>query len=427
MSRPSPFLPRVIIECVLSVASCVACSQRGGAGDISTFTVTRTDFENTLAVAGFVEPLNVTPVICPRGIDGIVEWLVEEGTVVEEGDVLCVIDYPALETDYDEAVIRFEEARTALTRTEADLAMQYALLEAQVRSNEAESEIARLDSLELLYSTPNQRRIRELQLESSLIEKTRYEKKLEALKAIQSSELRRLEIGIRQIGARVETAREMLDRLTVRAPKAGLVVLPDAWLTGEKLKLGDNVWTNHPIATLPGMGGMKVRMTVPEADYRLISLGDSVVYRFDAMPDNPGGGRITNRSLQGQPVKRGSQVKQFEIEASIDSVAVMPGPGLSADCRIVLRRAAGVVVVPQVALFARDSAQVVYVRRGRGWEERRVKTGHSSATEAVVDSGLAPGEVVALGQPPERRIVKTESTDIWQQEESYAAPDTLAQ
>ncbi len=386
------------------LCSCV----RGGSDEPSVFTVSRTDFENSITAAGFVEPLRVTSVVCPRGVDGLVEWLVEEGTLVEEGDVLCVVDYPALETDYDESVIRLEEARTALTRAEADLAMQYAILEAQVRTGEAESEIARLDSLELLYSTPNQRRIRELQLESSLIEKARYEKKLEALKAIQASELRRLEIEIRQLEAKVETAREMLEGLTIRAPRAGLVVLPDAWMTGEKLKLGDNVWNNHPIATLPEMGGMKVRMMVPEADYRLISLGDSVVYRFDAMPGNPGGGKITNRAYQGQPVQRGSQVKRFEIESSIDSVGVMPGPGLSADCRIVLRREPDVVVVPQIALFEQDSAQVVYVRRGRDYEPRRVKTGNASTTETVVNEGLEPGEVIALGRPPERRIKKNE-------------------
>ena len=383
-----------------------SCAPEAG-NDISTHTVTRKNFESTIRVQGFVEPVNVTSVVCPRGVDGIVEWLVEEGTHVEQGDTLCIIDFPTLETNYDQMLTRLEEAKTTLARTTADLAMQYAILEAQVRSNEAESEIARMDSLELAYSTPNQRKIRELQLESALINKVRYEKKLEALKVIQASEIRTREIEIQQLTVQVQTAKEMLDKLTVTAPKAGLVVLPTAWMTGEKLTLGDNVWTNHPIATLPEMNLMKVKITASETDYRQISMGDSVVYRFDAMPDNPAWGKITNRAYQGQPVKRGSQVKTFEIEGSIDSVGVMPEPGYSADCNVIMEELKDVIVVPQIALFDQDSVKVVYVREGRrrnSWEMRQVRTGLASATESVIEQGLDEGETVALMRPAERAV-----------------------
>ncbi len=383
-----------------------SCAPEAG-NDISTHTVTRKNFESTIRVQGFVEPVNVTSVVCPRGVDGIVEWLVEEGTHVEQGDTLCIIDFPTLETNYDQMLTRLEEAKTTLARTTADLAMQYAILEAQVRSNEAESEIARMDSLELAYSTPNQRKIRELQLESALINKVRYEKKLEALKVIQASEIRTREIEIQQLTVQVQTAKEMLDKLTVTAPKAGLVVLPTAWMTGEKLTLGDNVWTNHPIATLPEMNLMKVKITASETDYRQISMSDSVVYRFDAMPDNPAWGKITNRAYQGQPVKRGSQVKTFEIEGSIDSVGVMPEPGYSADCNVIMEELKEVIVVPQIALFDQDSVKVVYVREGRrrnSWEMRQVRTGLASATESVIEQGLDEGETVALMRPAERAV-----------------------
>lgn len=383
-----------------------SCAPEAG-NDISTHTVTRKNFESTIRVQGFVEPVNVTSVVCPRGVDGIVEWLVEEGTHVEQGDTLCIIDFPTLETNYDQMLTRLEEAKTTLARTAADLAMQYAILEAQVRSNEAESEIARMDSLELAYSTPNQRKIRELQLESALINKVRYEKKLEALKVIQASEIRTREIEIQQLTVQVQTAKEMLDKLTVTAPKAGLVVLPTAWMTGEKLTLGDNVWTNHPIATLPEMNLMKVKITASETDYRQISMSDSVVYRFDAMPDNPAWGKITNRAYQGQPVKRGSQVKTFEIEGSIDSVGVMPEPGYSADCNVIMEELKDVIVVPQIALFDQDSVKVVYVREGRrrnSWEMRQVRTGLASATESVIEQGLDEGETVALMRPAERAV-----------------------
>jgi multidrug efflux pump subunit AcrA (membrane-fusion protein) len=381
-----------------------ACSP-GSDNDISSYTVTKKNFENSIRIPGFVDAVNVTSVVCPRGVDGTVEWLVEEGTVVEEGDVICVIDYPVLETNYDQYLTGLEQAKTTLQRTIADLNMQYAILEAQVRSTEAESELARLDSLELLYSPANQRKVRELQLEISLINKTRYEKKLEALKIIQSSEIRRREIELRQFTSRVEAAREQLDKLTVRAPKAGVVVLAASWSSGgAKLKLGDNVWNNHPIATIPEFSRMKVKMMVSEADFRQISMNDSIAYRFDAMPGNAGYGKIIHRGLMGQPVARGSQVKQFEMEGSIDSVQMRPDPGFTADCNIILKEVEDVIVVPQVAVFDSDSIKVVYVRRGRGYEMRQVRTGLTSAKEAIIDKGLEEGEIIALTRPSEKAV-----------------------
>ncbi len=406
IKNPDVFNLRLLLTaCAILSLFAVSCSS-GEGDDISTYTVTRKNFQNSIKVRGFAEPVNVTSVVCPAVpyIDGLVEWLAEEGTFVEEGDVLCVLDYPALKTNYDQILTSLESAKTAMNRTVADLGMQYAMLEAQVKSNEAESEIASLDSLELLYSTPNQRKIREIQLEIALINKARYEKKLEALKIIQASEIRRREIEIMQLTQMVKTAEEGLDKLTIRAPKAGMVVLPMASMTGEKLKLGDNVWSNRPVANLPEMGMMKVKMLVSETDYRQINMNDSIKYRFDAMPDNAGFGKIVNRSLMGQPVTRGSQVKQFELEGSIDSVGVMPDPGFTADATIILKAVEDVIVVPQIAIFDQDSLKVVYVRAGRGYEMRQVRQGLISLNESVIEEGLDEGERIALMRPSDRSV-----------------------
>lgn len=407
ISNSVPSLRILLSSIVLSLLF-VSCRQ-GADKDVLTYTVTRKNFENTIRIAGFVDPVNVTSVICPMSpyIDGIVEWLVEEGTLVEEGDILCVLDYPALETNYEQMLTGLEGAKTSMNRMVADLNTQYAMLEAQVKNTEAESNLAQMDSLEMMYLSPNQKKIREKQLEIAEINKVRYEKKLEALKVIQSSEIRRREIELRQYTERVKTAEEGLEKLTIRAPKAGLVVLANASMTGEKLKLGDNVWSNRPIAMLPELGSMKVKMLASETDYRQIDLGDSIVYRFDAMPGNAGFGKIGNRAYVGQPLSRGSQVKYFELEGTIDSVAVMPEPGFTAEATIMLEEVKDVLVVPQVAVFEVDSMKVVFVQRARGYEMRQVKTGPASLKEAVVEEGLSEGEVIALMRPAERAVRRT--------------------
>ena len=103
----------------------------------------------------------------------------------------------------------------------ADLLMQYALLEAQVKNNKADTEIAQLDSLQLQFATPTQKRIKELELERALIEKKKFEKKLEALEIINQSEVRKLELHIQQLTNRLATVKTILDGLTVRSPQIG--------------------------------------------------------------------------------------------------------------------------------------------------------------------------------------------------------------
>ncbi len=385
---------------VLLFLACLACScKTTGVEDAALLTVSYSDFENVIPVEGFVEPLRSTPIVCPVFIDGTIISLVDDGTIVEKGDVICVLEDANLGSNYDQTKLALENAEATLNKTRADLEMQYALLASQVASNEADAEIARMDSLQLVYATPNQRRIMELQLESSAISKAKFDKKLEALAIIQQSEIRRWEVQIRTLTDRVATVQERMDALNVKAPESGLLVRSNSLLTGQKLMVGDPLWGNMPIATIPQMDGMKVRMRTGEREFKQINVNDSVSFLFDAMPGNFASGKVISKVPVGQPVKRGSKVKVFELEASIDSVAVMPEPGFTASCRVVPQKIKDVIVVPQIAVFEQDSVRVAYVKQRRGYEMRQVATGASSLRETVITEGLEPGEVISLAKP----------------------------
>lgn len=367
--------------------------------------VSYSDFEKVISVDGFVEPVNSTNITCPPFVDGIILSITDDGTFVNEGDVICVLEDADMEGEYDRVVLALDNAKATLAKVRADLDLQYALLSAQTESNKADSEIARMDSLQFLYATPNQRRIMELQLESAAITEAKLNKKLEALAIIQQSEIRRWDVQINTLTERASSARKKMEALTVKTPKGGLMVRADSWLTGQKIKEGDNVWNNMPIATIPEMDKMKVKIRTGEHDFKQINVNDSVSYVFDAMPGNAAYGKITGKMPVGQPVSRGSKVKVFEIEASIDSVAELPEPGLSVLCRVVPQRIKNIIAVPQIAVFEQDSMKVVYVRGRKGYEMRQVETGASSLRNVVIAGGLGAGEVISLAKP-EPSLVK---------------------
>ena len=339
-------------------------------------------------IDGVAEPVRYTTIACPSNVDGIITYLIDDGTFVNEGDIVCILEDNNRKTDYDNLSIQLESAEAELNKVKADLQMQYALLEAQVKNNEADTEIAHLDSLQLQFATPTQRRIKELELERALIEKNKFKRKLEALEVINQSEIRKLELNIQQLTNRLASAKTILDALTIRSPRKGLAVVSNSQMTGEKLKVGNNVWNNMPLFIIPEVSEMKVKIMASEVDFRQINENDSVSFSFDAMPENIAYGKITKKLPVGQPHKRDSKVKFFEVEASVDSTLQVPDT----------------IVVPQIAIYEEDSIKVVYVKKNKKYEMRQITTGLSSSKESIVSDGLKKGEVIALIKPPHSMV-----------------------
>ena len=371
---------------------------------VPTYTVVEKDFENSIIVEGVVEPTHFTTLVCPMNVGGTITYLIEDGTYVNEGDVVCIIEDNNNENNYQYLLDLVESINAELNKKRADIQMQNALLEAQVKNNLADTEIANLDSLQFRFSSPTQRKISELQLESSSIEKKRLEQRVQTLKIINESEIKSIEINLRRITSRLEAAKEVLESLTVKSTTEGLAIISESRRSGEKLKVGDEVWNNMPLVIIPEMEEMKVKMRVNETDFKYISENDSVSYTFNAMPDNWANGKITKMIPVGQPYKRDSKVKFFEIEASVDSILEIPEPGFTANCRVIANYVNDTITIPQVAIFDEDSIKVVYVKKNKGFERREIRTGLSSQKESIVSDGLNRDEEISLIKPNSSQI-----------------------
>ena len=262
--------------------------------------------------------------------------------------------------------------------------------------------LAGFDSLQMLYMSPVERRTKELQLERARIERAHLLKKLDATKVMQDVDVMRIEKRISRLERRLETAKERKESLMLRAPKDGVAVRARrrAWIA-DTWTIGDNVWDGRTVVTIPNFDSIKVLINVQETDYKRLQLGDSVAYTFDAMPENRAWGRITKMASVGMARTEGSQVKTFEVETSIDSLSYPVEPGLSVRCRIYMKRIPNKIVVPTISVFDTDSSKVVYVKKGRKYEEREVTLGIGSPKMTIVEKGLSEGEQIALIKPKE--------------------------
>ena len=381
----------------------VACSSQQQ--DISSYTVTRKNFENIIVIDGYAEPMQSSSIVCPRaGSGGTVAFLVEEGSWVEEGDIFCTIENQGMQTRYDQLLTNLENAQADIVKTKANLDLQFTMLEADAKNNDAETQIAHLDSSRMQYYSPNQRLIKEMELQIVAINRRKIEARLISLPIIQQSEIRKIELQILRLSNNVESVKKDLDELVLRSPKKGLAVRGVNPMTNNKLAVGDPVWNGMPLVSIPEMDKMKMKIFASERDYRYINVGDSVSYTFDALEDNIAWGKIISKMPVGVQVKEGSQVKHFEIDASVDSTLVMPDPGFTASCHIMLKQVKDTLTIPQIAIFDQDSMKVVFVEKRKGYEMRQILLGESSPKEAVVASGLFLDDKVALSRPKESQV-----------------------
>lgn len=390
------------LSCVLAVGLLMSCSSRGDVA-LPTYTIEHKAYEDILVMEGYTESVNSVNIHCPPNVDGTIVSIVENGTYVKKGDVVCVVEDMNIANSYDRLVLDLESAYADLEKLKATQRLDSALLDAQVRNNDAETMLAEFDSLQMLYMSPTERRTKELQLERASIERARLLKKVESTRVMQEIDVMRMEKHIAWVQRNLDAERKKKESLTICAPEDGLAVRARRWpWSDETWTIGDNVWNGRVVVTLPDFDEMKVLLYAQETEYKRLQMGDSVTYSFDAMPDNRGWGHITKLASVGQTRTSGSQVKTFEIEASIDSLLAPIEPGLSVQCHIYIKHIPDTIVVPTVSIFDKDSLKVVYVHNGRKFEAREVTLGIGSPKMTVVAEGLNAGERIALIKPEDK-------------------------
>lgn len=393
-----------------------ACGNRGDSQSFST-KVERGDFQEWLSLEGSVEAVNATSINCPRVFDAVVLYIAEDGSFIQAGDTVCILESNRLKEQYERSLTNLEIFEAEYNKGVADLDLSMTLLEAQVRNNEAQTQISNLDSLQLEYSSPSQRKITELQLKRSRIEKRKLESKLKYLRIINQTELRKMQIYINQMKSQVSSLEKELQSLVMLAPKAGLVLLGESTSTDGRLQVGEEIYPNALIASIPEMDQMQVRIQAKEAEVKRLELGQRVDFTFDGMPDSRAQGLIRMIAPVGTPMRGNKSIKLYDVVASIDTASTLPKPGLSAMAQVYLQLEPDTVFVPQLAIFIEDSSRFVYVREGNGYIRQEVQLGLQSSKQAIISGGLKGSETISLIKPKnaavkETRFLQTKSDSL---------------
>ncbi|TFH39462.1 MAG: hypothetical protein E4G95_01075 [Bacteroidia bacterium] len=390
----------------------VATSCRERSINILTYDLKNSDFTEKLEVTGTVQAVNNNTVVSPRNYYGSmsVAYIANTGSYVKKGDTVCILSSPQLISYYESFITSLENMEGDLKKMVAVNALDMSLLDAQLENTIVQLKLSSLDSLQMSFVPPVNRKILALEIEKASVERRKIEKKQSAKKVIYESELRQIELRIIQQQGRIEMLNTQIDALVIVAERDGIVLhteIPEMMFMsssgigtiGGKIEAGSSVLSNMALLMLPDLSEMQISIGVSETDYKRIESGQKVNIIIDAVDNLSTTGRINRKTLVGKNLQSDSKVKTYEIVIDIDSCHLLMKPGLSASCEIIINEVKDTMLIPTMAIFERDSLKTVYVVDQDMFVPVIIETGESNSSFTIVSSGLKGNERIALSEP----------------------------
>lgn len=377
-----------------------ACADRSGTR-IPTLLLERGLFEQTISARGELKAVRHVDVKIPARLSGwqTIRWIMPEGRYVKKGEVLIVLSDEIIAADERQATnkvdlqnLRIEAKerelekdrrevrnRQELSQEELDLAEDFALTDASLFSK---------------YEIIDSQTSREL-LDQK---KEHYQRKEETIEARAKTEFELLQIQRKTHEMKIEQLEEARKSLEIKAPHDGIFFYHRWWK--DRLQVGMKVNPGWEVGILPDLSEMEAKVFVLESEAAGLVEGLAVDLVLDSHPGRVFSGKVQRVHSLAKAKDRKSPVKYFEAVVALDETVVgMMRPGAAVGVTIYVEREEDVLSVPNQAVFHDEKEHWVFVKRGRGFERRTVKTGARSTTRTVLTEGVEAGEEVALVNP----------------------------
>jgi biotin carboxyl carrier protein len=333
------------------------------------------------------------------GRDMVLVFLAKAGSYVKKGDVVGQIDARVLQDHIDDVNSTVIQSETDIKKRQAEHAVDWENLQQTLRVAKADFEKAKLDDSAIETRSAIDQELSKLSVAEAEAKYKQLQQDLANKKAVHAAETRILEITrLRHIRHRNHHAGD-LQKFTFRAPMDGLVVISSFFRGGEmaQIQQGDQVRPGMTFMQIVDISSMQVQGDVNQTESADVRVGQPAVIRLDAFP----GVRLrgTVRSIGALGVRgwwENYHLRRIPVRIDIEESDPRVIPDLSASADIQVFRKDDAVLAPLEALRFSGSRARVAVRKGGSFEVRDVTLGPRNATHAVILSGLAAGEEVAL-------------------------------
>jgi HlyD family secretion protein len=371
---------------------------------IATYKAQRGDFFININQSGELDATHLVTVTVPVRMYGNVRVIdiIPDGTMVKEGDFLIQFDTTDAQRNVTDRQNELAQAEADLASSNASIASNMKQLENSFQVQQYTFEQDKLSYELAKYEAEARRREMELTFKKSELSLAQAKQRIDSQKIIDKATVARAELRVTQAKMRLKQAETGFSELTMRSPKAGLVVLRE--IQGgqgrAKVKIGDTPWPGQELVAIPDLSEMKVKTKVNEVDISRITKNQIATITLDALHGPSFTGKVTNVATLAHR-EGDSEVKVFDVEVTIDGSDPRLKPGMTAQCNIITGKVPGVISIPLEAVFGKEDTTVVYVKK-HGFERRAVRLGSKNSDYVIVENGLEPGLEVALRDPTVR-------------------------
>jgi HlyD family secretion protein len=388
------------VRCASGPAAPAAASAGGDASSGARAVVARKDVSHALRLHGTVEAQNAVAIVVPRILGQninalVVTRLVANGSRVKAGDLVVEFDRQAQLNLALEKKAEFRDLDEQVKRKKAEQSEQRAKDDTALKTAENALELARLevDKNPLLPKIEAEKNL--LLREAAEAELAQLKKTYELKQTAARAEVRTLEVRRDRANRAWEHAEANAERLSVRAPLDGLIVLRTIWKGGRmgEPQEGEEVRTGLGLLDVVADGAMRIRVKLNQSDLAHMKVGLPADITLDAYPTRKYRGRLERLSPVASPgmsEKVRSVLAQFSVEGR-DAVLT---PDLSAAVDVQLGSWSQVLTVPRNAVTWRDGTPGVLV----DGQWRGVTIGALTPSDAVITKGVSQGDRVDVSR-----------------------------
>jgi HlyD family secretion protein len=267
--------------------------------------------------------------------------LAKAGTKVAAGDVVAQFDsqnqVQRLD-DYRDAVIQLESQLKSATAALASTVETYAQ---SVRSAKADWDKAIIDA----RMTPVQSEVdaekAKLAVEEAAATYRQLDSETADVQESQRAQLRILALNLEQARIEQRRAEANVEKMTVRSPIGGFVVMASIVRNGEygQVREGDQVFAGQPFVSVVDTSAMTLNGTMNQVDAARLRLGMRSTVRLDAYPDLELPGVVSGiGAMSVTSTFRASYVGETPVRVRIEGRDVRLLPDLTGSAEIVVER-----------------------------------------------------------------------------------------
>lgn len=258
-----------------------------------------------------------------------IQWMEEEGKVVNEGDTIVVFDGSDVQSQLEINEERAETITLELKQTKMELEQKLTEAEGQLKVARMRVDKARIEaSVPASEVSQYDKGQYELTLQRMLLEQVKAEEKLKLAKEELRTGVQKKRLDLLKVGEEITFQQRQLKNLNVTAQFTGPVSYAMHPWSGQKMAAGINAQASWTILDVQATENFQIESWVHEIDADKLSRDVKVDLALDAYPNKRYQGELAFKSTQSEKKEQWSGSVYFPVTFTFSKIPkekLLPG------------------------------------------------------------------------------------------------------